>query len=125
MGSTGVGRHFFLLHDFQPLGRPGIVPTTNGVVDWWLFLIPAGGEWDAFDEKPVHVGLCPVLSDRCRSGLKVYLNVLEFMFRVLPGIIQTAEVAHLSSMDRVKAARWVNSHVAQLLTNPKAVAYLD
>src|SRR5262245_46953995 len=43
LGSTGIGRHLALLHDFQSGGtKSGPLATTNGLLDWWLFLFPEG-----------------------------------------------------------------------------------
>jgi hypothetical protein len=76
LASTGVGGHSFLFHDFQLHDLSGEVPTTNGVMDWWLFLFPTGMEWDGFDQKPVHLGLGPIFADRKVSGPGAYLRVL-------------------------------------------------
>jgi hypothetical protein len=118
LASTGVGGHSFLLHDFQYHDRSGEAPTTNGVMDWWLFLFPTGIDWDDFDQKPVHVGLGPIFADRRVSGPGAYLRVLEFQTRIMRAI-QPSEAIQLSRMDRVDAARWVNVRVAESLAKER------
>ncbi|MGH7136138.1 MAG: hypothetical protein ACREHD_10385 [Pirellulales bacterium] len=53
LGSTGFGKGMGLLHQFQGPG-PEHVATDCDFVDWWLFLIPEGADFDSFDEKPVY-----------------------------------------------------------------------
>jgi hypothetical protein len=118
LASTGVGGHSFLLHDFQYHDQSGEAPTTNGVMDWWLFLFPTGIEWDGFDEKPVHLGLGPIFSDRKVSGPGSYLRVLEFQTRTMRAI-KPSEAIQLSRMDRVAAARWLNFRVAGILAEER------
>jgi len=43
----GLGDHWGLVHQFQQRGDHQSVRTKNGLVDWWLFLIPHGVDFRA------------------------------------------------------------------------------
>ncbi len=114
LGSTGIGHGLGLLHDFQPCDAT--IRTTNGVVDWWLVLLPGGVDWQALDDRPVHFMVGPVMEER-RPGN--YLRVMEGITRGLrplvasDGFDPSAWADRLGGMAPADAAREVNSAVAR------------
>ena len=112
MGSTGFGHGLGLLHDFQ--AYQSAVGTDNGIVDWWLVLLPAGVDWRAFDDEPVYFMVGPVVEERQPGS---YLRVMEGISRSLrhlvlaDGFDPAAWATRLAGLPAADAAREVN-HVA-------------
>ncbi len=113
LGSTGIGRGLGLLHDFQH--HEDLVRSDNGVVDWWLVLIPGGVDWQAIDDDPVHYLVGPVMEER-RPGN--YLRVMEAISRCLRHLVLSdgfgpaAWSARLAGLPAAEAARQFNFVVA-------------
>lgn len=105
LGTTGIGRHFALVHDFQGCKSPPVA-SVNGGVEWWLFLIPYGIDWHALDDRPVHLVLCPVFRDAGRDDL--YRPALAAMSGVWRGI-EPGQNLTLSRMGVEDAVRWTNA----------------
>lgn len=115
LGSTGFGRGLGLLHDFQ---CDTTVRTDNGVVDWWLVLLPGGVDWQALDDRPVHYMVGPVMEERQPGP---YVRVMEAVSRGLrplalsEGFDPASWSARLASLPAANAAREVNFVVARWL----------
>ena len=106
---SGLGYGLGLLHDFQPHDTP--VRTTNGIVDWWLVLLPGGIDWRAIDGRPVHFMVGPVM-ERRQPG--TYLRVMCAISRGLRPLIAADDfdpatwAARSSRMAPPDVAREVN-----------------
>jgi hypothetical protein len=117
LGSCGVGRGFGLVHQFQ---LDDVVKTTNGKMDWWLFLLPEGANYESLDDKPVHLLIGHVFDQR-RIGLE--FRVLELTTKLQWNVLGPPENADglslallkVASMDRVSAARFLNHRLAPCL----------
>lgn len=108
-----------------PMGWQGgrdTVKTMNGVVDWWLILIPGGINVRNFDETRTQVLITPVFS---RFNMpRFYGEFWNFMTKAvkfpgksgpeLPPVDPTW--LHISHMDRKRACLYVNERIAQSLT---------
>ncbi len=118
LGSCGLDQGFGLVHQFQ--GREN-VRTINSLVDWWLFLVPEGMEYQCLDEKPVYALVGHVFDQR-RIGLE--LDVWSLASE-LHRTISRRKVSdrsmlgweQIANMDRVSAARFLNRQVALSLKN--------
>ncbi len=98
------------------------VKTMNGVVDWWLILIPGGIDVHNIDESRTHVLITPVFS---RFNVPRFSGEFwNFMARAvkLPGesAREHPPVAptwlEVSGMDRRKACFFLNQRIAHTLT---------
>jgi len=112
--SSGLGWHVGLLHQFQ---GPPWPRTTNGCVDWWLFLIPGGGEFDSLDKEPVHVAFAYVFSHHwikynCFFGQE--LRALALCSKSLQPLGRSGIIS-LSRMDRYRAAQFFNRRLVEVL----------
>lgn len=104
LGSTGIGRGLGLIHQFQAWGQT--VPTVvNPPVDWWLFLIPKGMDYESLDDRPVFALIGHVLSAGGYDLGPLWLS----------GTMQKSEMSRVASMDRVSAARFLNVQLALAL----------
>jgi len=98
------------------------VKTMNGVVDWWLILIPGGIDVRNFDETRTQILITPVFS---RFNMpRFYGEFWNFMAKAVkfPGK-SGPELSpvdptwlHVSHMDRKRACLFVNERIAQSLT---------
>lgn len=117
LGSCGIGRGFGLVHQFQ---LDDVVKTINGKVDWWLFLLPEGANFESLDENPVHLLIGHVFDQR-RIGLEY--RVLELTTKLQWNALGPPDDADgtslgllkVASMDRVSAARFLNHQLALCL----------
>jgi hypothetical protein len=112
LGSTGVGRGFALLHQFQ---TPGPASVDSPPVDWWLLLFPDGLDWDALDAAPVYAMLGPVFEagPGWKTGLE--LRVYEAICRVARDV----DWKRLAALPPAEAARAVNAAaLAGVLSRP-------
>jgi hypothetical protein len=102
LGSTGIGRGFALLHQFQ---TPGPASVDSPPVDWWLLLFPDGVEWDALDAAPVYAMLGPVFEagPGWKTGLE--LRVYEAICRVARDV----DWKRIAALPADEAARAVNA----------------
>jgi hypothetical protein len=108
--SSGLGRHVGLVHQFQKFTQPR---TVNGLVDWWLFLIPDGGEFESLDGEPVHLLFGHVFPNPAwEPGFS--LDVLCLLSKALRSM-DTPEIMALSKLDRQAAARCMNQRLAEAL----------
>lgn len=110
-GSTGVGGHIAIPHQYQAVGR---VATSNANVDWWLILIPQGTHhWHSLDDQPVHLMFTCVFSHPISEHPGNELRSLCLLSRGLRNLDQESPEFALSvaRMDRTSAARLVNRHV--------------
>ncbi len=64
MGHRG---HVGFMHQVQSKVNGDPVPTQNGLMDWWLVLIPDGVDFDALDDLPTHM-LCGLVESNGRVG---------------------------------------------------------
>ncbi len=114
LGSSGVGWHIGLLHQFQ---APPWTRTTNGFVDWWLFLIPDGGEFDSFDKEPVHVAFAYVFSRHFIKGDHYFGQELKALGLCSQSLrpLGPSGIVSLSRMDRCRAAQFFNRRLAEVL----------
>jgi hypothetical protein len=114
LGSTGIGHGLGLLHDFQAYNST--VRTDNGLVDWWLVLLPAGMDWRAIDDAPVYYMVGPVMEERQPGS---YLRVMEGISRSLRHLVMadgfdpSVWATKLAGLPAAEAAREVNHVVAR------------
>jgi hypothetical protein len=102
LGSSGVGRGFALLHQFQD---DGLVQLRNPPVDWWLVLFPGGIEWGALDGNPVFGMIAHVFPPDPLLGLKLQTWALtSHAVRDMA----SDDWAWISEADRMTAAQVVN-----------------
>ncbi len=120
LGSTGIGFGLGLLHDFQPCDTR--LGTANGIVDWWLVLLPGGVDWQALDDRPVHYMIGPVMEQRKPGD---YLRVMEAISRSLRHVVSgdgfdpAAWAARLAALPREEAAREFNRAVVRGLAGSR------
>jgi hypothetical protein len=110
LGSTGMGCHFGLPHQFQHRAE---VEVDGPPIDWWLILCPDGIDWESLADEPVHmlfahVGREPWAS--CRSDL--YYRAWGLSCRVAGDI---EDCRPISRMGRLAAARSLNPIVLRTL----------
>lgn len=109
LGSTGIGGHWGLVHQYQ--GRHE-APLDCPPVDWWLFLFPDGINWASLAEEPVHALIG-------HFGRGPYLEEAGLMYAAwsLTSLIMRAveDARPVSRMGRVDAARYLNQIVAERL----------
>jgi mannitol/fructose-specific phosphotransferase system IIA component (Ntr-type) len=107
LGSTGIGKGFAILHQFQNNGR---VQLNNYPVDWWLVISPEGIEWNALDEKPVFGMIGHIFPPNHR-----YLPLLKLRTWALTESVAHRIEAHvwkrIARMDRITAAKEVNKKI--------------
>ena len=113
----GRGTGVALLHQFQ-FQDDRQVGLANPAVDWWLFLFPEGIEWHAVDDQPVF-GMIGHVFESHQPGLQLPVWVLsnETAGAVMMNGQQVDPTAwqRLSRLDRISAARRVNTAVLQCL----------
>jgi hypothetical protein len=108
----GSGDHWGLLHQFQWRGADQPVRTQNGLVDWWLVLIPHGVDFQRFDGRPIHALL------GCVDANGDPMREMNCMCMVSELARSLKDVVALSRMDRLAAARHLNR---QLVESPLAL----
>jgi mannitol/fructose-specific phosphotransferase system IIA component (Ntr-type) len=106
LGSTGIGRGFALVHQFQARES---VPVAHPPVDWWLILCPAGIEWEALDGQPVYGMFAHVFADRDHPGLE--LRVFEKACRLAREVDWQA----LASREPEEVTATVNRRLLELV----------
>lgn len=104
MGFCG-GRGF--VHQFQRRDQQQPVRTQNGLVDWWLFLVPNGVDFQALDDLPTHVLFGCV--DASVSRELPCFSLISYLGRSLDNVVE------LSRMDRLAAVRFLNERILQFL----------
>src|SRR5262245_28226173 len=107
LGTTGIGGHIAILDYRLPEAGEADEPP----VDWWVFLVPEGCDWDALDGIPVHVifGVTGARPDQ--PGM--HLRNLERLCQVLRRREASDWVA-LSRMEPLDAVRWFNALHAEV-----------
>jgi hypothetical protein len=114
LGSSGIGCHFGLVHQFQ---RGGEIQVDCPPIDWWLFLFPAGIDWGSLDDEPAHalVGHVSRFPFGSLTGLAMY-----------PAWCLTSALTRelddwraVSRMGRIEAARHLNEITVRLLEEMK------
>jgi hypothetical protein len=116
--STGFGGGFGLVHQFQD---DGPVELSNNPVDWWLFLFPAGVDWDALDGAPVYGMLGHLFPPQHYSLPALKLRVYELAGSLVPrqiaggGKVDAPVWERLARLDRLSAARAVNLSIGRVL----------
>jgi hypothetical protein len=120
LGSTGMGRGLGVLHDFQHYHTR--VRIDNGVVDWWLVLVPGGVDWEALDERPVYYMVGPVMEERQPGP---YLRIMAALSRGLLQLLAeefcpASWSARLAGLPATDAAREFNYAIACGLAGPSA-----
>lgn len=117
LGSCGLGHGLGVVHQFQ---GDDAVKTTNGKVDWWLFLLPEGANYESLDEKPAHL-LIGHIFDQRMIGWE--LRVLELTTKLQRSALGppmnpdgiSLGLLKVANMDRVSAARLLNYRLALCL----------
>lgn len=111
--AMGYFRHAGFIHQFQcrtkEQGHP--VPTQNGLVDWWLVLIPDGVDFQSLDDLPTHM-LCGLVESNSR-GPRSECMCLGLVERVC---VLHDDWAAVSRMDRLDAVRCMNNRVVEKLS---------
>jgi hypothetical protein len=107
--ALGYCAHVGIVHQFQRINDH--VPTRNGLVDWWLILIPHGVDFQALDALPIHVLYGLVDSGSCRllSREQDCLERMKFMH------MSPNDGLAISRMNRLEAARYLNRRLADAL----------
>jgi hypothetical protein len=107
--SFGLGNHWGMVARFQERGDRQPVQTHNGLVDWWLFLIPDGVDVQRYDGQPTHVlfGCVDASGSRVRE-----MVCLCYIAEVAKNL---RDVVALSRMDRFTAARHLNRQLLEVL----------
>ena len=111
LGSTGIGRHVAVPHQFQTAAN---VRTVNPPNDWWLWILPDGVDWQALDDLPVHAIFTHVYARPWQHEPGFTLSVLEILSDCLRSMTADSPQAMvaLSRMAPEDAARFVNRQVA-------------
>jgi hypothetical protein len=114
LGSTAMGCHFGLVHQFQ---RGGDIQVDCEPIDWWLFLFPAGIDWESLDEKPVHalvghVSRFPFHKTWGESEYPAWGLTCSLMLKL-------DDWRPISRMGRIDAARHLNKLTVRLLDEVK------
>jgi hypothetical protein len=107
--SFGLGNHWGVVARFQDQSDRQPVQTQNGLVDWWLFLIPEGVDVQRYDGQPTHVlfGCVDASGSRVRE-----MVCLCYIAEVAKNL---RDVVALSRMDRFTAARHLNRQLLEVL----------
>lgn len=112
--STGLGRGSGILHQFQR--PPGDCLRTDGnLVDWWVFMIPSGMDFESLDELPVYflIGhLFESWNADVRGQLKVW-SLASHVMREPPPFFPTWH--EFAQTDPSEAARLLNDRLFCLL----------
>jgi len=108
--AMGTCSHWGLVHQFQERGDLQSVRTQNGLVDWWLFMIPHGVDFQSLDSLPTHVlfGCMDANGCPCRE-----LECLELIARLISDLKD--HFVALAQMDRLAAARWLNRRLVEAM----------
>jgi hypothetical protein len=108
LGSTGMGRGFGLLHQFQ---NEGMVQLTNAPVDWWLVLFPDGADWGSLDDESVFGMIGHIFPPHHRELPGLKMRSWELTYRAAHHIVTDADRggwARIARTDRITAAQVVN-----------------
>ena len=109
--AMGTWKHCGFIHQFQPLGFTQPVSTRNGLVDWWLFLVPNGIDFQSQDGLATHVLFGCVEADSAASPPRQTAR-LGLLWRLVDRFDDWAVV---SRMDLVSATRQLNRRLVNLL----------
>ena len=109
--AMGGWKHGGFIHQFQPLGFTQPVATQNGLVDWWLFLVPDGIDFQSQDGLPTHVLFGCVEADSAADPERQAAR-LGLLSRLAGRFDDWADV---SQMDAFSAARHLNRRLAEVL----------
>ena len=117
LGSSGLGRGFGLVHQYQ---LADVVKTTNAKVDWWLFLLPEGANYESLDDKPVHLLIGHVFDQRRFGWEDRVWGLTAGLARNVLGLPENTNginlgLLNVARMDRVSAARFLNHRLALCL----------
>jgi hypothetical protein len=114
LGSSVLGNHFGLVHQFQ---RGGVIKVDCTPIDWWLFLFPAGIDWESLDEQPVHA----LVGHVCRSPFRDTSGESEYPAWCLTSSLmgRLDDWRSFSRMGRIDAARHLNEITVRLLDEVK------
>ncbi len=107
--ALGYWRHCGLVHQFQQWGDHQSIQTQNGLVDWWLFLIPGGVDFHSIDGLPTHMLLGCV--DTNGSAIRE-LHCMCLIERLVGNL---TDVVAVSQMDRLRAARCLNQQLVEII----------
>lgn len=110
LGSCGLGAGFALVHQFQDKTP---IRTDNGIVDWWLFLVPGGVDYEALDQQPVHALVGHVFATS-HTNWGRQLGVWEITGH-LHRSVGSSKWIEVSRMDRGRAATQLNYQLADCL----------
>ncbi len=106
LGSTGIGHGFGLLHQFQD---DGLLQLMNPPVDWWLVLLPDGGEWDSGDHTPVFGMIGHVFPPHHMALPGLKMRAWELTTRVNWCVGREPDAwKRIANLDRMAAAQVVN-----------------
>lgn len=114
LASTGLGDGFALAHQYQ-YGAPGPVPVQCPPIDWWMFLYPAGTDWEALDENLIHAVLITVFQNGLSEAghLRIWCLASHLARMLVDG--NNLAWQQLSKMNRVEACHILNHAMAQCI----------
>lgn len=103
-------RHCGFIHVFQPLGFTQPSATRNGSLDWWLFLVPNGIDFQSQDGLATRVLFGRVEADSAASSPRQTARL------GLPGrlVARFDDWVVVSRMDLVSATRQLNRRLVNL-----------
>lgn len=125
-----MGDHFFhpgfgLIYNLQAIScdktKLEDVSTVNGLVDWWLFLIPSGFLADTLleDERRTHILFVPVFPNG--MPIEFWFQIYRFLQDIAHHILKQHGGewhdfwADLSRMDRSNACLFLNQNLAKVI----------
>lgn len=114
LGSTGLGRGFALVHQFQD---DAAVQTRNDHTDWWLILSPTGTDWSSFDGEPVFGMLAQAFPAPHSSGMGLRLRAWYLATVVGHQVGASPGWPHIARLSRPHAARIVNRAIHTALSS--------
>ncbi|HEX7378726.1 MAG TPA: hypothetical protein VF278_16515 [Pirellulales bacterium] len=105
LASTGLGRGFALVHQFQD---DAAVQTRNDHIDWWLILSPTGIDWASFDGEPVFGMLAHVFPAPQSNAIGLRMRAWCPATVVGHQVGASLGWPHIARLSRPHAARVVN-----------------
>lgn len=111
MAASYLGPGCGLIHQFQGrINRP--IRTTNGAVDWWLFMFPGGTDFDSPDGQLTHALIGHVFDHRgVRSELDVWCLTAQLARTLQPDVVWRK----MALEDQGTVARCLNYRLAYCL----------
>lgn len=119
LASTGMGRGFALLHQFQD---DGLVQLTNPPVDWWLGMFPEGINWNGMANDPVFgiIGHIFPSNHAYLPGLKMQTwELTECVGRKL----ESDAWRKAARLDRLSAAQTINREILLMVEKLQNITY--